>query len=223
MAENKKSFILYCDMIHTVDKLSDAKAGKLLKTILAYVNDKNPAVEDLLLQVVFEPIKHQLKRDLVRWDEFKKKQSLNGKLGGRPVKLPEPEPPEKTQINPDNPSLLSESQKSLNVTVNDTVTVNANVTTTKGGFVSAEINSENFEPYKTKILKDESFKQTVCRLSKSNPETLIELFFKDNITALETWPNETKLRKHIQSVARKKASIEPDTTTTVFKTGKPLA
>lgn len=116
--ENKKSFILYCDLIHTIQKLPDDKAGQLLKIILDYVNDKNPVVEDLLLQIAFEPIKHQLKRDLVRWNEFRHKQSENGKLGGRPKKAKP-----KSQ-KPKNPSLISESQKSLNATV----TVNATVT-----------------------------------------------------------------------------------------------
>jgi len=118
MAENKKSFLLYADLIHTVKKLPDDKAGKLFKTILEYVNDLDPAVDDLMVDLVFEHIKQQLKRDLRRYDEFKQKQALNGKLGGRPKK-------EETQNNPNNPSLNSETQKSLNdtVTVNDTVNV----------------------------------------------------------------------------------------------------
>lgn len=111
MADNKKSFILYADLIHTFEKLPDEIAGKLMKIILNYVNDKNPVVDDLLLQIAFEPIKLQLKRDLMKWDEFKKRQSENGKRGGRPAK----------KRKPKNPSLLNESQKSLNDTVNVTV------------------------------------------------------------------------------------------------------
>lgn len=81
MAENKKSFILYTDLLATVEKLPDNKAGKLFKTILQYVNDKNPKVEDILLQVAFEPIKQQLKRDLKEWDITKQDRSNNGKIG----------------------------------------------------------------------------------------------------------------------------------------------
>ena len=62
MAENKRSFILYADLIHTFEKLPDEIAGKLMKIILNYVNDKNPVVEDLLLQVAFEPIKRDIDR-----------------------------------------------------------------------------------------------------------------------------------------------------------------
>ena len=121
MAENKKSFILYTDLIHTVRKLPKAKQAELFMAILEYVNDENPEVKDVLVGVAFEPIKHQLKRDLSRWDNFKKKQSENGKMGGRPRR-------EETQINPNNPSLLEETQKSLNVTVNVNDTVTDNVT-----------------------------------------------------------------------------------------------
>ena len=64
MAKDKKSFLLYVDLIHTISKLPDQKAGKLFKIILEYVNDLNPKVEDLMLDLVFEPIKQQLKRDL---------------------------------------------------------------------------------------------------------------------------------------------------------------
>ena len=65
--QNKHSFILYTDLISVVEKLPDEAAGRLLKIILQYVNDMNPQVDDLLLQVAFEPIKQQLKRDLIHW------------------------------------------------------------------------------------------------------------------------------------------------------------
>lgn len=116
----KKSFILYADLIHTLSKLPDDKAGQLFKLILDYVNDKDPESEDLLLQIAFEPIKQQLKRDLVSWREYREKQSENGKLGGRPKKT-------QTQENPKNPSLILESEKSLNVTANVNATVTENV------------------------------------------------------------------------------------------------
>lgn len=117
MAKDKKAFLLYCDLIHTFDELSDEEAGKLIKHTLAYVNDKSPEATDKIVRIAFEPIKQQLKRDLQRWDEFKVKQSTNGKLGGRPKKVTE-----ETE-KPNNPSLISESQKSLNVTVTVTDTV----------------------------------------------------------------------------------------------------
>lgn len=121
MAENKKSFILYADLIATVSKLNDEQSGKLFKIILEYVNDLEPETDDLLLEIAFEPIKQQLKRDLKRWEKFREKQSYNGKKGGRPAKA------NAETENPKNPSLSDESQKSLNVTVNVNDNVNANV------------------------------------------------------------------------------------------------
>ena len=79
MADNKKSFLLYCDLIHTVQKLSDDQAGKLFKHVLEYVNDLNPTTEDLLTQVCFEPIKQSLKRDLKKWEKQHKQRIAAGK------------------------------------------------------------------------------------------------------------------------------------------------
>lgn len=121
MAEGKKSFILYVDLIHTISKLPDDKAGQLFKHLLKYVNDEKPETDDLLLQIAFEPIKQQLKRDLREWDAFREKQRENGKLGGRPHKT-------ETQNNPNNPSLILETQKSLNANANATVNVNVKKT-----------------------------------------------------------------------------------------------
>lgn len=68
MAENKKSVLLYCDIIHTVKTLTDEEAGKLFKHYLAYINDLNPEPPDRLTQITFEPIKQTLKRDLLKWE-----------------------------------------------------------------------------------------------------------------------------------------------------------
>jgi uncharacterized phage protein (TIGR02220 family) len=81
MAKDKKSFILYSDAIHTVEKLSDTDAGQLLKHLLRYVNDQNPTTENPLVEIAFEPIKQQLKRDLVKFNEVKVKRSEAGKAG----------------------------------------------------------------------------------------------------------------------------------------------
>ena len=81
MAEEKKGFVLYCDILHTIQKLNDEQAGKLFKHILLYVNDFNPTCEDLITEIAFEPIKQSLKRDLVKWDEKIQKRSDAGKVG----------------------------------------------------------------------------------------------------------------------------------------------
>jgi uncharacterized phage protein (TIGR02220 family) len=86
MAENKKSFILYADLINIVSKLPKEKAGELFLHILEYVNDLDPVTDDLLLQIAFEPVKLSLKRDLKRYENYIDKQRENGLKGGRPLK-----------------------------------------------------------------------------------------------------------------------------------------
>jgi len=77
MAENKKSFLFYCDVIHTVEKLTDEQAGKLLKHVLRYVNDLNPVPVDIITEIAFEPIKQSLKRDLQKYDGIRIKNKEN--------------------------------------------------------------------------------------------------------------------------------------------------
>lgn len=80
--ENKKSFILYADIHSTIQHLTDEKAGELFKLILAYVNDEDPEVNDLVLKIAFEPIKQQLKRDLTIWKNKRNIRAEAGRKGG---------------------------------------------------------------------------------------------------------------------------------------------
>jgi len=81
MAEDKKSFLMYCDLIHTILKMPDDKAGLLFKHILKYVNDLNPITDDLIVELTFEPIRQQLKRDLDKYNDVKIDKSNSGKIG----------------------------------------------------------------------------------------------------------------------------------------------
>lgn len=77
MAENKKSFLLYCDLIHMTSKLSDQEAGQLFKHILEYVNDLNPQTDNKLIEIAFEPIRQSLKRDLQKYEGIRQKNKEN--------------------------------------------------------------------------------------------------------------------------------------------------
>lgn len=81
MAKDKKSFILYVDQKDLFNKLPDEIAGKLIKHIYAYVSDENPESEDLIVNIAFEPIKQQLKRDLKLFEEKRVKRSEAGLAG----------------------------------------------------------------------------------------------------------------------------------------------
>jgi len=111
MAEGKKSVLLYCDLIHTVRKLDNEMAGKLFKHYLSYINDEDPQTDDILLEVVFEPIKQALKRDLTKWEGIKQSRSKAGKISA--------------EVRATNK--LQQSSTNPTVSVNDSVTVNVNV------------------------------------------------------------------------------------------------
>lgn len=81
MAEDKKAFMLYTDMIHVFESLKDNEAGRLIKHIMRYVNDQKPTGEDKITKIAFEPIKQQLKRDLVKYEKEKVNKSNSGTIG----------------------------------------------------------------------------------------------------------------------------------------------
>ena len=201
MAENKKSFILYADLIHTVRKLPPDKAGELFLTILSYVNDENPVVDDLLVQVAFEPVRQQLKRDLQRWADYRIKQSVNGKRGGRPVKSNE------SQENPKNPSLFLESQKSLNANVNANVTANVNaIDTTTDNKGERERKKQVFAPPDLWEVVD--YAKEIAAGSEGAPQDFYDYYqsngwkvgnkgaMKDWRAAFRRWARNEKTMKH---------------------------
>jgi hypothetical protein len=79
MSKNKKSFLLYCDLIHTVDQLTDEQAGDLFKHILRYVNDQEPITNNVITRIAFEPIKQSLMRDLQKYKSICERNSDNAK------------------------------------------------------------------------------------------------------------------------------------------------
>lgn len=103
MATNKKSFLLYCDIINMVEQLPNDKAGELFKHILNYVNDKNPVTDDLIINISFEPIKQALKRDLKKYESICSRNKINGLGGGRPKNPEEPKKPTGLFGNPEEP------------------------------------------------------------------------------------------------------------------------
>lgn len=125
MATGKKKVIVYTDWIEQFKDLTDDEAGKLIKHFFAYINDLNPQ-SDRLTELLFNPIKATLKRDLKTWESKQKINIENGKKGGRPKK-------EETQKNPKNPNGLLKTHNnpkkgvSVSVSVNDSNNINTNI------------------------------------------------------------------------------------------------
>ena len=182
MAENKKSFVLYTDSQGLVNQLPDDVAGRLFKHIYAYVNDENPITEELLLNIAFEPIKMQLKRDLTKWENQLEQRKQAG------LKSAEVRKRNATKTN--ERSISSTDNVNVNVNVND---IN------KDSKANLEIRTLAFKetliPFKQKysidMLKD--FFGYWTEPNKSNTKLKFELQQTWSISRrLETWAKNDK-------------------------------
>lgn len=193
MATGKKSFLLYADYISTFEKLTDEEAGKLSKMIFKYVNDLNPEPENRIIELVFEPIKLQLKRDLNHWETVKTVRSENGKKGGRPNK-------EKAKKANGLSEKLMKAKKAVTVNVTDNVTVIEKVNEIKVDNISNWKN--DFEFYKSELRK--VYKELIADVNfileqeKFNPNIDIKLSIEKactNFWATEAgWKHKKKSR-----------------------------
>jgi hypothetical protein len=113
MAENKKSFVLYCDLIKTIEHLTNEEKGILFQHLLEYVNDMDPVLEDRLLITAWKPIEVQLKRDLIKFEEVREKRSEAGK---RSAEVRSAKNVKDTSTN--STSVKSVKHRSTNPTVN---------------------------------------------------------------------------------------------------------
>lgn len=189
MAEGKRSFILYTDLLATVEKLNDNKAGKLFKMILDYVNDKNPNTDDILLQVAFEPIKQQLKRDLKDWEAERSKKVLAGKMGG--IKSGE----SRRSRSKRSTASKNEANEAVTVTVNDTVTVTDSVKRDKYIFPDPEFEIELPELEIERAIEYVSRTQHVpC--DKKIIATLWETFKIKKFTGAKSYKNKREIISH---------------------------
>ena len=77
MAENKISFLMYCNWEETFESLTDEEAGKLIKHFFRYVNYKDPVSDSRLINLIFEPMKAVLKNDLKKYEDKRLKNKEN--------------------------------------------------------------------------------------------------------------------------------------------------
>ena len=150
MAKDKKGFILYADLIYTVDKMPSEKAGDLFKHILKYVNDLNPITTDLIIELTFEPIKQQLKRDLNKWEDKSQKRSNIGREGG--LKSGEARRSKLKQNEPIGSKLKQNEQVTVNV--NDIISkdINKKVSFENSNLFDKNIFAEKFKDWNKKKL-----------------------------------------------------------------------
>jgi len=201
MAENKKSFLLYCDQQGIFNQLPDEIAGRLIKHIFAYVNDEEPVTDELIVNIAFEPIKQQLKRDLVKYNQFVDKQRDNGLKGGRPKK---PNETQKTQ------AFTEEPKKADNVNVNVTDNVNVNeIDIKRDKSLVVDGNEIFYEDAFNQVWKAYNYSSTRQAGSKAKALAKWMKLSNDDILAIRT-----HLPKFIKAhVEAKKTEFFPDFTT----------
>lgn len=126
MAENKKSFLMYCEWKEIFNGLSDKDCVELIRHIFSYVNDETPISNNPIVNAVFIPIKQQLKRDLKKYENIIQRNKINGKKGGRPKKKEAQKNPKNpvgyletqiTQANPDKPK-KADNDISISIDIN---------------------------------------------------------------------------------------------------------
>jgi hypothetical protein len=176
--ENKRSFVLYVDTIHVVKKLPDETAGKLLKLILSYVNDEDPIVDDLMLDIVFEPIKQQLKRDLKKWDVIREKRSNAGKASANKR--------QQKATHVDTCGQMSTENVNVNVNVNDNV-INKNQSKIDVAFLLNHFN-QTFSK-RSRIIPDKVLKSYQSRIKEG--------YLMEEITSAMT--NASRDKFHIEN------------------------
>ena len=114
MADNKKSFVFYCDWADTFKSLPKEDGYDLLMHLLSYVNDEDPQSDSVLINAVFQNIKNALKRDLSKYETRADRSRENGKLGGRPKN---PKKPTGLINNPTEPRKPDSDSDSVSVNV----------------------------------------------------------------------------------------------------------
>ena len=81
MAKDKKAFIVYSNWEQTFENLTDEEAGRLIKHLFRYVNDREPVAPDRITEIVFEPLKAVIKVDLKKYEKVIENKSYQGRLG----------------------------------------------------------------------------------------------------------------------------------------------
>lgn len=165
---SKTSFILHIDSLKILDELTNEQKGILFDAIYRYHLGEEPEL-DFAMRLAFVSFRNQFVRDKEKYDEFSKKQSQNGSLGGRPPKNPQipkkPKPFSETQQNPENPQ---EPKKAYSDSIKDSVSDSENLKDS-----SSETESEKELPLPPPPPKH-------FRTNKCTPDEMLEYVHKQH-------------------------------------------
>ena len=199
MAENKKSFILYSDLIHVIKKLveDDRKnntnnGGELFLHILSYVNDEEPIPLNMIIDISFEPIKQQLKRDLVKWVDTSLIRSEIGRLGGLKSGESRRKKLKQNEANEANEAIASKLKQ--NEHDNDNDNDNDNEIKKERIFSEKEIQNKKYLPLAKKLSK-------IIQINKNT---------KYSLKIIKQWSNEIRLLSSTKGVSYERIDIVLD-------------
>ncbi len=152
--------------------------------ILEYVNDLNPIIkDDLLLEISFEPIKQQLKRDLKDWEGEKMVRSESGRLGG--IKSGESRRKKQKEANEASASIASSNE------ANEAVSVTVSVT---------DINK--LTAYCKELISNSDWKFSIYKLHNINEGSIPNCFNKfiaHLVATNDTNKTKTEFAKHFSN------------------------
>lgn len=197
MAKGKKSFVLYSDQRSIIDMLSDEKAGQLLKHIFAYVNDENPTNTDPLIMLAFEPIKLQMKRDLVKWETTKDARSNAGKASAEARRLAKEAQQNSTNSTNVNFVQQNSTNSTVNVNVNDTV---INTIPSKEEFIAYGVSKLEDVSIEALGLKYEAWLSSNWCTTKNGKEVKIKNWKTTLNNTLTYLPKQPKQQKTVEQL-----------------------
>ena len=64
----KKSFVIHCDSLSVIDKMTDEQVGKLFRKMKSYHNGNEYVIDDFVVEIAFEQFKNQFDRDLKKYE-----------------------------------------------------------------------------------------------------------------------------------------------------------
>lgn len=190
----KESFVFYESWYEILEDEKQEVQWEVMHAVMEYVFRDNLVELKPNAKMAFKFIKRDIDRAAENYQKYIDKQSGNGKKGGRPKKA---NPLNQNPKNPENPPLFSETQKSLNVNVNDNINVNDNVNN-KSSYSENEISRiKNFLKTKQQIQMDRLMMQH--KISIEELHLKIDEFVEKKISWGEgNWINDSEIAKNFE-------------------------
>ena len=203
MAEGKKSFVLYADIIYTIEHLTNEEKGILFQHLLDYVNDKNPVIEDRILMIAWKPIERQLKRDLDKYESKKSERSKSGQLGNlKKYHLDLYERVKSDEITLKSALAIAKSRIATHSDANTAVNVNDNVNVNDITTKEAEVDFFKVDEWIKEIGKSQMYLEGLYRTHKLYKGSISELLnnFKEHLKIYPKLQNNfSEFKKHFAS------------------------